>query len=123
MEHIELRPPWHGAHLLLPLSKDGWFWDTWYLGTSAEDQQDQIDWPPPPNFPFPWMEAGNYCVNCHASAHSEFIYSATSHVLGDPERFPTFMMTGSPPILHATRPHIHGYTTWPCPCGPTASRG
>ena len=34
-------------------SKDGWFWGTWYLGTSAKDQQDQIDWPPPPNFPFP----------------------------------------------------------------------
>jgi hypothetical protein len=88
-------------------SKDGWFWGTWYLGTSAKDQQDQIDWPPPPNFPFPWMEAGNYCVNCHASARSEFTYSATSHVLGDPEQFPTFMMTGSPPILHATRPRTH----------------
>jgi hypothetical protein len=84
-------------------SKDGWFWGTWYLGTSAKDQQDQIDWPPPPNFPFPWMEAGNYCVNCHASARSEFTYSATSHVLGDPEKFPTFMMTGSPPILQASR--------------------
>jgi len=88
-------------------SKDGWFWGTGYLGTSAKDQQDQIDWPPPPNFPFPWMEAGNYCVNCHASARSEFTYSATSHVLGDPEQFPTFMMTGSPPILHTTRPRTH----------------
>ncbi|HSX81745.1 MAG TPA: hypothetical protein VLQ80_24670, partial [Candidatus Saccharimonadia bacterium] len=68
-------------------SKDGWFWGTWYLGTTAKDQHDQIDWPPPPNFPFPWMEAGNYCVNCHASARSEFTYSATSHVLGDPETF------------------------------------
>jgi len=53
------------------------------------------------------MEAGNYCVNCHASARSEFTYSATSHVLGNPEQFPTFMMTGAPPILHATRLHTH----------------
>jgi hypothetical protein len=51
------------------------------------------------------MEAGNYCVNCHASARSEFTYSATSHVLGDPKKIPTFMITGSPPILHAPRTH------------------
>ncbi len=46
-------------------SKDGWVWGTWSL-TTPEKQQ--IDWPPPANFPFQWMEAGNYCVNCHASA-------------------------------------------------------
>jgi hypothetical protein len=82
-------------------SKDGWFWGVWDPDTP---EKQQLDWPPPPNFPFPWMEAGNYCVNCHASAISEFTFSAPSHVVGDPEKFPTFMITGSPPTIQPGTP-------------------
>ena len=82
-------------------SKDGWVWGTWCLGAILKDQKDYIDWPPP-NFPFLLLEAGNYCVNGHVSARSECAYSATSHVLGDPENSLPLCSPGRLPILHAT---------------------
>lgn len=79
-------------------AKDGWWWATW-VPPSQASQESQLDWPPPANFPYPWMGFGYYCVNCHASASAEFTFSNLGFVLGDPNTFPTFYLQGQPPLL------------------------
>ena len=99
-------------------SKDGWWWGAWAPDVSPEDQ---LDWPPPVNFPYPWMGFGYYCVNCHASANNnEFTYSDLSHIHGDPNTFTTFYFQDMPPILGSDKgalptalQHLQVYTDSP----------
>lgn len=79
-------------------AKDGWWWATW-VPTEIVPQEAQLDWPPPANFPYPWMGFGYYCVNCHASAEAEFTFSNLAFVLGKPNSFPTFYLQDQPPLL------------------------
>lgn len=80
-----------GAH-------DGWWWGSWSRTLPVEQQ---LDWPPPVNFPYPWQGFGYYCVNCHASAEAELTFSDLENVLGDPEDFPTFLFQDPPPTISA----------------------
>lgn len=102
-----LRDPDPAAHEMLGLpimvkdsrgSRDGWWWGTWVPPSQASEQS-QLDWPPPPNFPYPWMGSGYYCVNCHASAAAELTFSNLGFVLGDPEEIPDFYLQDTPPLL------------------------
>lgn len=79
-------------------AKDGWWWGTW-VPTEIVPQESQLDWPPPTNFPYPWMGFGYYCVNCHASAEAEFTFSNLAFVVGKPDSFPTFYLQDQPPLL------------------------
>ena len=84
-------------------SRDGWFWGS-FLPEPLLSDAAQMDWPPPVDFSFPWMGAGNYCVNCHASGIAEFTFSTMAHIEGSPEHFPTFMRSAIPPTIGATPP-------------------
>jgi hypothetical protein len=79
-------------------AKDGWWWATW-VPTDIVPQEAQLDWPPPVNFPYPWMGFGYYCANCHASAAAELTFSNLAFVLGKPDSFPTFYLQDEPPLL------------------------
>ncbi|HKV08193.1 MAG TPA: cytochrome P460 family protein, partial [Thermoanaerobaculia bacterium] len=78
------------------ISKDGWFWGSWDPQATEESQ---LDWPPPVNLPYPWMGAGYYCVNCHASAREEFTFSSLNNILGDPDTFLKFYYQDQPPLV------------------------
>src|SRR6185436_4955392 len=102
-----LRDPSPASHKLLSIpfmvkdhrgARDGWWWATW-VPTDLVPQEAQLDWPPPANFPYPWMGFGYYCVNCHASAAAEFTFSNLAFVLGKPDSFPTFYLQDQPPLL------------------------
>ncbi|HSN85914.1 MAG TPA: cytochrome P460 family protein, partial [Thermoanaerobaculia bacterium] len=80
------------------VSKDGWFWGSWDPQATEESQ---LDWPPPVNLPYPWMGAGYYCVNCHASAREEFTFSSLNNILGDPDTFLKFYFQDQPPVVGA----------------------
>lgn len=80
------------------ISKDGWFWGSWDPQATEESQ---LDWPPPVNLPYPWMGAGYYCVNCHASAREEFTFSSLNNILGDPDTFLKFYYQDQPPVVGA----------------------
>ncbi|HEX6900258.1 MAG TPA: hypothetical protein VF789_11115 [Thermoanaerobaculia bacterium] len=79
-------------------AKDGWWWASWEPSIS---EQAQLDWPPPVNFPYPWMGFGYYCLNCHASAAAESTFSSLNNVLGDPDDILKFYLQDQPPILGA----------------------
>ncbi len=57
-------------------SKDGWFWG--YYGTGAAVDNNQYP------FNYPDSGFGQYCVRCHASAASEFTFSALRNIVGEP---------------------------------------
>jgi hypothetical protein len=76
--------------------RDGWYWGSW---DPQATELSQLDWPPPANLPYPWMGFGYYCVNCHASAKSEFTFSTLNNVLGDPDSFVKFYFQDQPPIV------------------------
>jgi hypothetical protein len=76
--------------------RDGWYWGSW---DPQATELSQLDWPPPANLPYPWMGFGYYCVNCHASAKSEFTFSTLNNVLGDPDSFVKFYFQNQPPIV------------------------
>ncbi|HEX5724983.1 MAG TPA: hypothetical protein VFX98_05930 [Longimicrobiaceae bacterium] len=83
-------------------SRDGWWWGAWVPAPSLSDSA-QLDWPPPVNFPYPWMGFGYYCVNCHSSANNgEFTFSDLQHVYGDPNDFDTYYFQDQPPLLPST---------------------
>ncbi|HEX5761005.1 MAG TPA: hypothetical protein VF121_17590 [Thermoanaerobaculia bacterium] len=82
-----------------PGSKDGWWWGAW-LPANLASEKAQLDWPPPTNFPYPWMGSGYYCVNCHGSADNpEFTFSELNNIHGDPNSFTTFYFQDQPPLL------------------------
>jgi len=76
-------------------ARDGWFWGSW---DPQATEISQLDWPPPVNLPYPWMGAGYYCANCHASAKDELTFSSLNNVLGDPDTFLKFYFQDQPPI-------------------------
>jgi hypothetical protein len=77
------------------VARDGWFWGSW---DPQATEVSQLDWPPPVNLPYPWMGAGYYCVNCHASAKDELTFSSLNNVLGDPDTFLKFYFQDQPQI-------------------------
>lgn len=80
-------------------SKDGWWWGAWVPEPTLSEEA-QLDWPPPVNFPYPWMGFGYYCVNCHGSAdNQESTFSSLNNVLGDPNTFTNFYFQDQPPIV------------------------
>jgi hypothetical protein len=88
-------------------SKDGWWWGAWVPqtpGGSGPTEQEQLDWPPPVNFPYPWMGFGYYCVNCHGSANNaESTFSALNNIHGDTNSFSDFYFQDQPPIVGQTK--------------------
>jgi hypothetical protein len=82
-------------------SKDGWWWASWEP-PSVLPEAAQLDWPPPVNFPYPWMGSGYYCVNCHASARDDqFTFSSLNNIAGDPDSFLKYWFQDQPPIVGA----------------------
>ncbi|HEV2845473.1 MAG TPA: hypothetical protein VG477_11550, partial [Thermoanaerobaculia bacterium] len=79
-------------------ARDGWWWASWEPSISEEAQ---LDWPPPVNFPYPWMGFGYYCLNCHASAAAESTFSSLANVLGDADGIIKFYLQDQPPIVGA----------------------
>lgn len=57
-------------------AKDGWFWGEWYVGMTFDD-----DAPP---FQYPNAGFGLYCLRCHATAETEFTFSALRNIQGFP---------------------------------------
>ncbi len=57
-------------------SKDGWFWAYYAPGEEVDTNQ----------YPFSYPNAGfgQYCVRCHASAESNFIFSSLRNIEGEP---------------------------------------
>lgn len=87
-------------------SKDGWFWGSW-VPPSVLPEEAQLDWPPPVNFPYPWMGFGYYCVNCHTSANNtEFTFSELNNIHGETNSFATFYYQDQPPILEPTKTRL-----------------
>ncbi len=73
-----LRDPSPESHKLLSIpfmvkdqhgAKDGWWWATW-VPTDIVPQEAQLDWPPPTNFPYPWMGFGSPPIRKIFSASS-----------------------------------------------------
>ena len=69
-------------------SKDGWYWSFYGPGQQVDD---------PDKYPFdyPNSDFGEYCVRCHASAESEFTFSATRNIEGWPGDPVTFRVDDS----------------------------
>ena len=63
-------------------SHDGWFWG-WYGWGPPKKSGWDIDWPAPPQSPYPRMGFGQYCVNCHASAHDNSTFAALKNLKGE----------------------------------------
>jgi hypothetical protein len=87
-------------------TRDGWFWGSWDPNSSAASQ---LDWPPPANFPYPWMGSGYYCLNCHASAQDESTFSHLNNILGKPDTFLKYYFQDQPPI--ADEPQLKALET------------
>lgn len=60
-------------------SHDGWFWG--YFGWG---QEQNADWPPRPGNTLPYMGFGQYCMNCHASAHDNLTFASLSNIKDQP---------------------------------------
>jgi len=69
-------------------SKDGWYWSFYGPGQAVDE---------PGKYPFdyPNSDFGEYCVRCHASAESEFTFSATRNIEGWPGDPITFRVDNS----------------------------
>jgi hypothetical protein len=61
-------------------SHDGWFWG-WY-GWAGSGWAP--DWPAKQSSPYPNMGFGQYCTNCHASAHDNQTFAALKNLNGEP---------------------------------------
>jgi len=59
-------------------SHDGWFWG--WFGWSGWAP----DWPAPKGNPYPNMGFGQYCTNCHASAHDNSTFASLNNIAGEP---------------------------------------
>lgn len=57
-------------------SRDGWFWAYYAPGEEVDTNQ----------YPFSYPNAGfgQYCVRCHASAESNFLFSSLDNIEGEP---------------------------------------
>jgi len=90
------------------LGKDHWWWGAW-VPYNIVPLKSQLDWPPPTNFPYPWMGSGYYCVNCHTSAanNDESTFSSLNNIHGKPNTFTTFMFQDQPPLLGSFGPTVH----------------
>lgn len=69
-------------------SKDGWYWS--YYGPGQA-----IDNPAKYPYDYPNSDFGEYCVRCHASAQSEFTFSALKNIEGFPGDPITFRVDNS----------------------------
>jgi Cytochrome P460 len=58
---------------------DGWFWG--YFGWG---QNQNTDWPPRPGNTLPYMGFGQYCMNCHASAHDNLTFASLTNIKDQP---------------------------------------
>ena len=70
-------------------SRDGWFWG-WY-GWPDVDSGWKVDYPPAPSSPLPFMGFGQYCVNCHASAHDNHTFASLNNIKGEGGTFLSFL--------------------------------
>jgi mono/diheme cytochrome c family protein len=81
IDPARLAPMTKGAAVMIRDNRavhDGWFWG--WFGWNEWDE----DWPAPASNAYPNMGFGQYCVNCHASAHDNLTFSSLRNIQGEP---------------------------------------
>jgi cytochrome c553 len=89
---MKLKPVEQGAAVMVrdsKAAKDGWFWG-WY-GWPDVNSGWHVDYPPPPSSPLPFMGFGQYCLNCHASAHDNQTFASPDNIKGQPGTYLSFL--------------------------------
>ena len=107
---LRLKPVEQGAAVMIRDaggSADGWFWG--WFGWPGSGWQP--DWPAQAGNPPPLMGFGQYCTNCHASAHDNSTFASLNNLRGEGGTILNFLsqnffQTQSDQVLSQPRPHL-----------------
>ena len=86
---LKLKPAEQGAAVMIrdsAAAEDGWFWG-WYGWPNSGWKLDY----PPSGAGLPFMGFGQYCVNCHASAHDNQTFAALDNIRDEPGHYLNFL--------------------------------
>jgi hypothetical protein len=84
IDPLRLKPLKNGAAVMVrdrKASHDGWFWGWYGFGKNSGWAP---DWPALSTSPYPNMGFGQYCTNCHASAHDNQTFADLKNIKGEP---------------------------------------
>ncbi|HET7879459.1 MAG TPA: cytochrome P460 family protein [Acetobacteraceae bacterium] len=85
---LRLRPDTQGMAVMVRDNRtahDGWFWAA--NGWKGWEK----DWPPPESNSPAFAGFGQYCTNCHASAHDNQTFASLSNIKDEPGNYLTFL--------------------------------